>query len=762
MLDAAQLAAVAHRGSRALLLAGPGCGKTHILAERVAHEHETFGTDFADMLCLTFTNRAARAMRQRVAERLGRVPEGLFVGNMHRFCVHMLRANGLIGSDTAILDEDDAAAFLAGTAGMDSPAMRSEVQALAVDRYMRARNYPPAVFRRLWFEPTPLHLRCVESYERFKRDNNMMDFDDCLLWAYDALRSQSEGLLRARYSWVQVDEVQDLTPLQLAIAGMLAPAPDATLLYLGDEQQAIFEFLGAGAAALSAVHAVCRGRVLRLHRNYRSPSWLTGLCNVLAADKLGIAHELLPEAEPDCPRHPDDLTLWRPMPADHKAAVTALVRRMYLQHPDETTAVLVRTNAELAEVHRLLEHARLPHMAVGARDCFRRVAFKTVVAHMAVALDPCRGADWARLLYQTGCVRRLDDASDITARMRDAAMTPACLLSPDGQSDVGRALAAIDGGERIVAVSATTRRGSGLRIEALAMSADGSRQSFSGDSLDDFAAFAAGSRLCYHGEPDADLTQCSPLTPVDTLRLGRLLFPARRSNSLAELPALFGIDAPEGIPESTLALLHCLVPMLREKLDMQKALLAEPGLADLRRRLATAYGPLYFHTQAVLRDRTPSADCCLTAELDYVYRRLVLAGRIEPIERWQAMLGLLGSVVTDPSAEPDLRSRLRSHLHELRTFNEGDIFDRGLSERLAVMTVHKAKGLEMDNVIVYNASTYRDSPLEKARIFYVAFSRARRRLAVFAGPHLSSALDSVEPLFTRKSARDARILATEP
>ncbi|MDE6271055.1 MAG: UvrD-helicase domain-containing protein [Muribaculaceae bacterium] len=759
MLDASQLAAVTHRGSRALLLAGPGCGKTHILAERVAWEHETFGTDFGEMLCLTFTNRAARAMRDRVAGRLGCVPEGLFVGNLHRFCISMLRANGLINADTGILDEDDAAEFLSATAHMSVASWRSQVQAMAVDRYMRAHEYPANVFRKLWFTPDDYLMACVEKYERFKRDNNLMDFDDCLLWAFDALRRDDGHLRRARYGWIQIDEVQDLTPLQLAIVSLLAPAPDATVLYLGDEQQAIFEFLGAGAAALSRVRRLCNNRIMRLHRNYRSSFYLVELCNALAASKLEIDPVLLPDVGTRGDRTDDDLTLWRPLPSEHKDAVAGLAKRWFTAHTDQTTAILVRTNAELAEVHRRLESARIPHMAVGAHDCFKLVAFKTVLAHMAVALNPMRSAEWARLLYQTGCVRRIDDATEVVMRMREVAMTPACLLSADGLSAVERAVMALDNGERVVTVHMDSP--TSFCLQAMRHGEpEGEAVRLAADDYEGLQAFIAGSRLCYHGEAAQPLP-AAVLPPVDTLELARLLFPMRRSNTLGELLELFGNGTNNSYASPAGRLLQYLAPMLREKFTQQEGLAAEHRFVDLRRRIATAYGPLYFHTKAMLERRDSAPDNCLTAELDYVYRRLSLAGRIEPLPRWSAMLRLLGATVTDTRNEPDLRTQLRNHLHELSTFNEGDIFDKGMAERLTVMTVHKAKGLEMDNVIVYNANSYWDSPLEKARVFYVAFSRARRRLAVFAGSHLSSALEDIEELFTHKSASDAHMLAKD-
>lgn len=682
--DAGQRRVIEWHGGRAMALAGPGCGKTGVLAERVAYAREHYGVEYADMLCLTFTNRAARSMRDRVAARLGELPDGLYVGNLHRFCINFLHTNGLVSPDTAILDEDDAADFIDRRARMAIASWRNEVQAVAVDMYMDEHGYPRQLRRALWFAPHEGHRSCAREYERFKRDNNMMDFDDCLLWTYDALRRGADGLQRSRFGWVQVDEVQDLTPLQMAIVGQLAPAPDATVLYLGDEQQAIFDFLGAGADVLARVKDICGGRVFRLHRNYRSASYIVELCNSFAVGALGVDPALLPDVGTDGERDDMSLTRWHVRKNELVGYVASLARRFVEEHPDETTAILVRTNAELARVHAALDACGTEHIAVGARDAFKLVAFKTVYAHMAVALNPLRTAEWARLLYQLGCVRRIDDSAALLGEMRDAAMTPADLLSADGITAVERAVVAMELG--------------------------------------------------------------GTLAPQEVLHLGRLLFPARRSDVLADFAGLLG-DGP--MPEADLAVrLMCYMePLLHAALARQEELMERRGLDAMRQRLDARYGALYRHTQDMLASDEVCAENTLEAELDYAYRALLMQGRIDAIPRWEAMRALLGSVVTDSTAEPRLREQLKAHLHELLSFNEGDIYDKGLGGRLSVMTVHKAKGLEMDNVIVFNANTFWGSHLDRARILYVAFSRARKRLAVYHTDYDVPVLDSVADYF---------------
>lgn len=104
---------------RHLVLAPPGCGKTFILTERVIKAHEE-GVDYADMICLTFTNRASRGMRDRIAERTGNpVPPSLFVGNVHRFCSQYLFDQKKIAQNSAIIDDIDTESIISYLAGLD-------------------------------------------------------------------------------------------------------------------------------------------------------------------------------------------------------------------------------------------------------------------------------------------------------------------------------------------------------------------------------------------------------------------------------------------------------------------------------------------------------------------------------------------------------------------------------------------------------------------------------------------------------------------
>ncbi|MGN1251625.1 MAG: UvrD-helicase domain-containing protein, partial [Muribaculaceae bacterium] len=107
-----------------MVLAGPGCGKTRILAERVAQAYEKEGIDPSEMLCLTFTNRAAREMFNKIKTRLGSDEADLFVGNIHRYCSHFLFDNGVVSAETTVMDEEDTNEVLT------SEVLESEIKSL--------------------------------------------------------------------------------------------------------------------------------------------------------------------------------------------------------------------------------------------------------------------------------------------------------------------------------------------------------------------------------------------------------------------------------------------------------------------------------------------------------------------------------------------------------------------------------------------------------------------------------------------------------
>ena len=325
-----------------LVLASPGCGKTEILAERIARAHSQ-GVDFGDMLCLTFTNRASREMSSRIKDRLGDNTDtsDLFVGNIHRFCSKFLFDNNLLPLSTSILDENDTYNILQNILSQDETLdisfnKRSQLNRIIYFQhflYQKRLGHNPSVIPKydeclsyvdkanyiyIDIERLCLYKGITESsdfvkfydniykedfknypdgldqtlnlilaakkYEDYKKGFSAIDYDELLIITYNILVNQEIG--HKKYSWIQVDEVQDLNPLQIAIIDELSSKENQVVVYLGDEQQAIFSFIGAKLESLNLLKERCKGHLIHLNKNYRSPKYILDMLNSYANRNL--------------------------------------------------------------------------------------------------------------------------------------------------------------------------------------------------------------------------------------------------------------------------------------------------------------------------------------------------------------------------------------------------------------------------------------------------------------------------------------------
>lgn len=812
--DSRQQEIIGLHATQALVLAGPGCGKTHMLSRRVAMAHAVRGVEFGDMVCLTFTNRAAREMNRRIGEELGTVPDGLFAGNIHRFCLHFLRDNGLLGSEVTVLDEEDRDRWLSETLGLKKVSERKQVLDTAARLFGQDHGFPERLLHRLDFNAGMSHINAATAYADYKRENMLVDFDDLVLLAYDALSQPGRhNYTRCGYRWLQVDEVQDLTPLQLAITDLIMAPGDTTAVYFGDEQQAIFEFAGAGGPALDMLRNRCAGNIYRLSLNYRSMPRLTGMCNDFARLRLGLDPACRAVCKDSSPADGNVLQLLPTSDFSHDYAVAAKIREWRRSYPDESVAVLVHTNDEAESLSSLLSRQGIGHVTVSRTDMFRQPSYKTICAHMAVTANPVRSSEWARLLFMTGASGSLTEARSAVSRLREVGATPADLLDSAGRSELMRFCDAFSSGETVVIDTETTgldvfeddiieisaiKYRDGRRIDGAvlnitvesrrtitpmlrdgrvnpAAAAYGEAVKVSqGEAMKLFAEFAGDAVICAHNADfDCEILRSSYARhapgllpaglrrkPADTLLLSRILFPELRSHTLEVMIDHLAIDGKNSHrakddAAATALLAERLYGMARQRLSGQKDLFATPVITRTAAKLREVYGPVFEHSARLRRYSQVGSGNTLWYETGFVHSEMVRRGMIEPIARIGEVTDFMRDM-TDDGRSRRFRDQLTSYLHELRTLRESDILACGT----AVMTVHRAKGLEFDNVIVYDASE-RSAGHEAARIrvFYVAFSRARKRLAVFCRGRLSEAVSSVSDHFDRVSDIETEAMA---
>jgi DNA helicase-2/ATP-dependent DNA helicase PcrA len=389
-----QRAAITHGEGPLLVVAGAGSGKTRVITRRVAHLVRE-GARPCEVVALTFTNKAAREMRERVA-RLVAAPD-LWVCTFHSFAARTLRRHGdRLGytREFSIYDTEDKRGLLKRILkeqGIDDLRPAEVAQALS-----RKKNGMPRPDAPGWRAERVSGV--MRLYEERMRDANAMDFDDLLANLLRLLEESDEvcGRLRARSRWMMVDEYQDTNTVQYRILRRLAD-PARNLCATGDPDQSIYRWRGATVRNILDFERDFPGaRVLTLDRNYRSTRAILAVANaVIRHNRDRYEKELrtrndvgLPVREVRC--------------RDEEDEARVVVRELQAwvgrgrRHGD--LAVFYRTNAQSRVVERALAESAIPYRIIGAVEFYKRREVKDVLAYARLARNPSDVAAFRRIL----------------------------------------------------------------------------------------------------------------------------------------------------------------------------------------------------------------------------------------------------------------------------------------------------------------------------------------------------------------------------
>lgn len=869
--DPCQKEVIVASGGFHLVLAPPGCGKTQILTERIRYAHSNEGIAYADMLCLTFTNRAARGMMERIADNITEDGVGdVFVGNVHRFCSKFLFSNGLVAAESSVIDEDDAVSILARYMGADEYAVSSNYSLrreygnifhLESMMHQIRNGYPKALrlhadcinnddiaaMRRICsvagktfdaaamvdiYENADTYRDMAQSdtcdygdrqiisrllqkmtlarqYQLYKRRNRLLDFHDLLLLTYDALVADADKQSYKRYPWVQVDEVQDLNPLQLSIIRQLTSPRFHTVMFLGDEQQAIFSFMGAKLDTLSALKSWPACSMHHLSVNHRSPRYLLDVFNTYASEVLKIDAALLPEVGKDSEDGVIGNELGIIISQTYDQEVRDCVQftdMLSSNFPESATAIVVNSNrdAETVSVELALRH--IGHFKVSGTDMFSMPEVKLLLAHLGVLNNEFSFMSWARLMKGLKVYESNAAARSFVRALFDRAIMPSDLLRFDGTTYVQNFVKAYESETIVVFDTETTGlnvfEDDILQIAAVKMCrgevVPGSEftvyidtckeippmlgdienpiieerkhhQLLShADALRQFIGYAEGCVLLGHNAdydyhildynlrrylPDVVLHDIHP-SCLDSLRLVRLIHPELKEHKLKYLLAVLGLEgtnshlADDDVNATRSVVVHCYeksksIIAEQEKFlhDNRVSQRVETFRRNYRGMYLAGLGRMYDRTEMMSVAHDAASVPALVGELLRFYDFLLSERMIVEIEGLRFITSYLSSDMIDEAKEPSLYEQLCNHMMEISTIKEADLCDsRNMQERVFVTTIHKAKGLEFDNVIVFDAVDGRIPNFysrgnqrqlsEDARKFYVAMSRAKKRLYV--------------------------------
>jgi len=383
-LNAEQNEAVRHDGAALLVLAGAGTGKTRVLAHRAAFLVRERGVDPRAIAAVTFTNKAADEMRDRIATLLGATDRGIWVGTFHAFSLRILKRHiDRLGykRDFTVYDETDQRSVMRRIL-KSSPKFSGLKPANVLGRISWFKQKPGPASAELEFGET---LAAVfELYQDSLRESNALDFDDLLVLSLRLFEEHPDVLLtyQNRYQHMLIDEYQDTSHVQFMLASKLCAA-HRNIFAVGDEDQSIYAWRGADIRnILDFGRDFPDAKIVRLERNYRSAG------NILAAANAVVSNNV------------DRLgkNLWTDLDAGEKVRChianngqeeAIFVASQILSGGGDFRdyAVLFRTAAQSRAVEEALLGARIPYQVVAGVRFYERKEVKDVLCYLRLAVN---------------------------------------------------------------------------------------------------------------------------------------------------------------------------------------------------------------------------------------------------------------------------------------------------------------------------------------------------------------------------------------
>lgn len=388
-LNDKQKEAVFYSDGPLLILAGAGSGKTRVLTHRVAYLIHEKNVNPYNIMAITFTNKAAREMRDRINRLIGHGAEAVWVSTFHSACVRILRRYiDRIGynNNFTIYDSDD-----------QKTAIKAACKKLQVDtKFVKERAIMSAISMAKNNMITPEEYRnsaddirtkiiskVYEEYQSRLKKNNALDFDDLLVKTIELFKSDKEVLMayQDRLQYIMVDEYQDTNKVQFEFIKLLADKYK-NICVVGDDDQSIYKFRGADISNILNFEQIFTGtKVIKLEQNYRSTK------NVLEAANQVIAHNYSRKQKTLwTEREAGDLVEFRQLDNEYHEAefivnsIKDLIDENRYDYKD--IACLYRTNAQSRVIEEALLKENIPYKIIGGQNFYQRKEIKDLIAYL--------------------------------------------------------------------------------------------------------------------------------------------------------------------------------------------------------------------------------------------------------------------------------------------------------------------------------------------------------------------------------------------
>ena len=394
-LDEQQLRAVTHTESSCLVFAGAGSGKTRVLTYKVAHLINRMGVSPWQILCVTFTNKAAGEMRDRIKKLIGELSGEIWMGTFHSLCARILRIHGStigIDRDFLIFDQSD---------------QRALIKRIMKDLDIDSEQFPIASIHTIISDAksdlvgsaglrerasNPLEHHAANVYARYDvslRESRAVDFDDLLMLVVKLLRENIDvgDSYQGRFRYVLVDEYQDVNRAQHELIKLWSGVHQ-NLTVVGDDDQAIFGWRGADVRLMMEFERLFPdGKTFVLDRNYRSTQMIVDVAShVIGRNEHRKSKEIWTQRAQGEP-----MALYRAVNENQEALFVAnMVHEITSSKRSrfEDIAVMFRTNGQSRVLEETFVSMGIPHRVVGALRFYERREVKDILAYLRLSANP--------------------------------------------------------------------------------------------------------------------------------------------------------------------------------------------------------------------------------------------------------------------------------------------------------------------------------------------------------------------------------------
>ena len=389
-LNKEQKEAVMYNDGPLLIIAGAGSGKTRAITYKVAYLVDS-GVNPQNILAITFTNKAANEMKERVESLLGDNSKQVFISTFHKFCGRVLRVFiETIGYNRnfTIYDTDDQKKLInkiIKDLGYDEKKIKARAVANRIS-YCKNHDISLDEFKKSAKSDTEkIYARCFEEYEDRMFKNNAIDFDDMLLLTVRVLK-ENENVrkqLASKFKYILVDEYQDTNLVQFEIVKLLTMDNNNMLTVVGDDDQSIYRFRGADIRNILEFENVFDdAKIIKLTQNYRSTNNILNVANNIIKNNKGRKAKELWSDNGEGAK-----VIFTEYEDDGKEAYS-IISDIKKNGDYKNTAIFYRTNAQSRKFEEMCVSFSVPYTLVGGVNFYERREIKDVLAYMHILVNP--------------------------------------------------------------------------------------------------------------------------------------------------------------------------------------------------------------------------------------------------------------------------------------------------------------------------------------------------------------------------------------